>query len=369
VRALNPFVRDPWQTILTAPQWPLVARWGRLLGMEDWRLLAGAPPWTTPVPVDSRTELAACWNRQHFWTSTAMRQALMGRTAVRELEASLKKARSFGRRLVTLPAGRLTSHGALLDLHRSSNHLIRQFGLVTPWRPTPEQLGPPTATDRERRALLAIESVLDLENDGATVFAAEGMLYVVSGREWTDEEYRVRLDALAGVQRSIGVLAFLYSSQSFALAPLTRRLRVLRAGQMMQGRANATEPLLLREQLLYQSLYLGTHLWVVAGRAEPGPGLERHVADALEVCGYFASGTLSPDSRGVRATLPGVESFDPELAERVRRAPGLEARLAAGSAPTPVALFELGTLAVERLTEHLCGLGAPARAVPVAATS
>jgi hypothetical protein len=32
-------------------------------------------------------------------------------------------------------------------------------------------------------------------------------------------------------------------------------------------------------------------------------------------------------------------------------------------------LFELGTLAVERLTEQLCGLGAPAGAVRVAATS
>jgi len=98
-------------------------------------------------------------------------------------------------------------------------------------------------------------------------------------------------------------------------------------------------------------------------------GLERHVADALEACGYFASGTLSPDPCGVRATLPQVASLDPELGERVRRARGLETRLAAGGAPTPAVLFELGTLAVERLTEQLCGLRAPAGAVPVAATS
>jgi hypothetical protein len=93
------------------------------------------------------------------------------------------------------------------------------------------------------------------------------------------------------------------------------------------------------------------------------------VADALEACGYFASGTLSPDPCGVQATLPRVASLDPELGERVRRAPGLEARLAAGGAPRPAALFELGTLAVERLTEQLCRLGAPADAVAVAATS
>jgi predicted nucleotidyltransferase len=360
VRATNPFVRDPWQTIVTAPQWPLVARWGRLLGTEDWRLLAGTPPWTEPAPVDPRTELASWWNRQHFWTSTAVRQALRGQTSVRELEASLKKARGFGRRLVTPAAGPLTTHGALVELHRSAARLIRELGLVTPWRPSPERLGPPTATEREHRSLLAIEAALDLEQDGATVFAAEGLLYVVSGREWTAEEYRVRLDALAGVQRTTGVLTFLYSPQSFALVPVTRRLRILRRGEMMQGPAGAAQPLLLREQLLYQSLYLGTHLWVAAGRADPGPGLERHVADALEACGYFASGTLSPDARGVRDTLAQVASLDPELGERVRRVPGL-------AAPTPPALFELGTLAVERLTEHLCGPGEPAGVAPVAA--
>jgi hypothetical protein len=312
--------------------------------------------------VDSRTELAAWWNRQHFWTSIAVRQALRGQFSVRELEASLKKARGFGRRLVTPAAGPLTTHGALVELHRSAARLISELGLVTRWRPSPERLGPPTATERERRALLAIEAALGLDQDGATVFAAEGFLYVVSGREWTAEEYRVRLDALSGVQRTTGVLTFLYSPQSFALAPVTRRLRILRTGEMMQGPAGAAQPLLLREQLVYQSLYLGTHLWVAAGRTDPGPGLERHVADALEACGYFASGTLSPDARGVRDTLAQVASLDPELGERVRRVPEL-------AAPTPPVLFELGTLAVERLTEHLCGLGEPAGVALVAAAS
>jgi predicted nucleotidyltransferase len=369
VRATNPFVRDPWQTIVTAPQWPLVARWGRLLGTEDWRLLAGTPPWTPPVPVDARTESAAWWNRQHFWTATAVRQALRSQTSVRELEASLKKARHFGRRLVTPAAGPATPHGVLVELDRSAARLVHDLGLAAPWRPSPERTGPPTVTDRELRALRAIEAVLDLERDGATVLAIESVLYIVSGRAWTAEEYRVRLDALAEIQRSTGVLAFLYSPASFALAPLTRRLRVLRAGEMMRGPADAAEPVLLREQLLYQSLYLGTHLWVVAGRAKPGHGLERHVADALEACGYFASGTLSPDARDARATLAQVASLDPELGERVRRAQGLEARLAVEGALTPPLLFELGTLAVERLTELLSGLGAPADGVPVAAGS
>jgi predicted nucleotidyltransferase len=360
VRMLNPFVRDPWQTIVTAPQWPLVARWGRLIGIEDWRLLAGTPPWTEPAPVDPRTEAAACWNRQHFWTATAVRQALRSQTSVRELEASLKKARHFARRLVTPSSGPATPHAALVELDRSAARLIRDLGLAARWRPSPERLGPPTATDRERRALAAIEAALDLEQDGATVFATEGVLYIVSGRALSAVEYRTRLDALAEIQRSTGVLAFIYSPASFALAPLTRRIRILRAGEMMRGPAEATAPLLLREQLLYQSLYLGTHLWVAAGRAEPGPGLERHVADALEACGYFASGSLSPVARSVRDTLAQVASLDPELGERVRPVRGLEQ-------PTPRVLFEVGTLAVERLTELLCGLGAPADRVPVAA--
>jgi Nucleotidyltransferase domain len=360
VRSLNPFVRDPWQTIVTAPQWPLVARWGRLLGMGDWRLLAGTPPWTEPVPVDPRTEAAAWWNRQHFWTATAVRQALRSQTSVRELEASLKKARHFARRLVTPSSGPATPHAALVELDRSAARLIRDLGLAARWRFSPERLGPPTATDRERRALAAMEAALDLEQDGATVLAMEGVLYLVSGRALSAEEYRVRLDALAEVRRSTGVLGFPYSPASFALAPLTRRLRVLREGEMMRGPAEAAEPLLLREQLLYQSLYLGTHLWVAAGRAKPGPGLERHVADAMEACGYFASGTLSPDARGVRETLAEVASLDPELGERLRPVRGLEQ-------PMPPVLFEVGTLAVERLTELLSGPGTPAARVPAAA--
>ena len=369
VRALNPFVRDPWQTIVSEPQWPLVSRWGRLLGTEEWRLLAGAPPWPAPGEVDRRTELAAWWNRQHFWTMTAVRQTLRRQTSLRELEASLKKARSFGRRLLAPPPGSLSPEGALVELDRSTARVMGELGLATRWRPSPERLGLPTPTERERRALRAIEAALDLDQDGASVIAMEGFLYLVSGRAWTAEEYRVRLEALAGVQGATGVVTFLYSAPAFALAPLTRRLRVLRAGEMLGGTAGGAEPLLLREQLLYQSLYLGTHLWVAAGRADPGPGLERHVADALEACGFFASGTLSPDARGVRATLAEVASLDPELWERVRGARGLEARLAAGSAPAPAVLFELGTLAAERLTEHLCGHGASAGGAAIAAAS
>jgi hypothetical protein len=362
VRSLNPFVRDPWQTILTAPQWPLVGRYGRLLGTEDWRLLAGTPPWAEPAPVDRRTERAAWWNRQYFWTATAVRQALLGRTSVRELEASLKKARIFARRLETPITGPATPHEALVELDRSAAGLTRELGLPAAWRPRSERLASSQATDRERRGLRAIEAAIDLDLDGATVIATEWVLCVVTGRALTAEEYRVRLGALAEVRRSTGVRASLYSRVSFALAPLTRRLKVLREGEMMRGPAAASEPLLLREQLLYQSLYLGTHLWVAAGRAKPGRGLERHVADALEACGYFASGTLSPDARGVGETLEQVASLDPELGERLRPMPGLER-------PTPAVLFEIGTLAVERLTEHLSGLGEPADRLPVAAAS
>ena len=362
VRSLNPFVRDPWQTIVTASQWPLVGRYGRLFGTEDWRLLTGTPPWGEPEPVDPRVELAAWWNRQHFWTATAVRQMLTSRTSVRELESSLKKARRFARRLETPAAGPATPQGALVELDRSAARLARDLGLPAAWRPSAERLGPPTASDRERRALRAIESALDLERDGATVLASEGVLYVVSGRALTAEEYRVRLAALAEVRRGTGVLALLYSQAAFALTPLTRRLRVLRAGEMMRGPADGADPHLLREQLLYQSLYLGTHLWVAAGRSKPGPGLERHVADALEACGGFAGGARSPDAGGVRDTLARVAPLDPELAERLRKVRGLER-------PTPSVLFEVGSLAVERLTEHLLRLGEPAGRVPVAAAS
>ena len=374
VRVLNPFVRDAWQTIVTEPQWPLVARYGCLFGTEDWRLLAGEEPWPAAAPVDQRLrrlQLAAWWNRQHFWTSTAVRQALRGQTALRALEGSLKKARSFGSRITAgIAPGPPALHSALWELDRSAAWLVHALALsAAPVRILPERPGPVAPTARERRALLEIGAALDLERDGITVIGTEGFLVLVTEREWTSEEYRTGFDALARVYRTTGMLTCLYSQRSFALAPLTRRFRILRAGNSITGAAVPAAPLLLREQLLYQSLYLGTNLWVAAGRSNPGKGLERHVADALEACGFFLTGELRRDPRGVREALAEVESLDQELSGRLQRVPGLHRCLSAGSEPEPAELFELGTVVAERLAEILARLDARAGHVSVAAAS
>lgn len=369
VRGLNPFVRDAWQTIVTQSQWPLVARFGSLIGTDDWRLLEGEAPWTgAAAPLPERLRLAAWWNRQHFWTSTAVRQTLRGQTSLRELEGSLKKARSFARRISDRPTGALSLHGALAELDGSATRLTSQLMLDRPSiRPPAEHLDLATPTARERRALLQLEAELDLERDGITVVATEGFLVLITGRSWMAEEYRMGLEALALVYRATGMLTFLYSPNSFALAPLTRRLRLLRAGDSSIGAAVPAVPLLLREQLLYQSLYLGTHLWVAAGRADPG--LERHVADALDACRFFLTGELSRDPLGVRQALALVEPLDQGLSHRLRRVPGLARALAAGTDLEPAELFEVGTTAAERLAEILAGLDLRSDQVRVAAVS
>jgi hypothetical protein len=165
------------------------------------------------------------------------------------------------------------------------------------------------------------------------------------------------------------MLTFLYSQRSFALAPLTRRFRILQAGGSITGPAVPAEPLLLREQLLYQSLYLGTHLWVAAGRSNPGKGLQRHVADALEACGFFLTGELCRDPRSIPEALAQVESVDQELSGRLQRVPGLHRRLSAGSEPEPAELFELGSVVAERLAEILAGLDVRSGHVHLAAAS
>jgi len=356
---------------VTEAQWPLVARYGYLFGTDDWRLLAGEEPWPAAAPVDQRLRLAAWWNRQHFWTSTAARQALRGQTSLRALESSLKKARSFGSRISDrIAPGPLALDSALWELDGSAARLVHQLELSpSSIRIPPESPGPVAPTAPERRALLEIGAAFDLERDGITVIATDGFLVLVTEQEWTAEEYRMRFEALARVYRTTGMLTFLYSQRSFALAPLTRRFRILRAGDSITGAAVPAAPLLLREQLLYQSLYLGTHLWVAAGRSNPGKGLERHVADALEACRFFLTGELRRDPRGLREALGEVESLDQELSGRLRRVPGLHRCLTAGSEPEPAELFELGTVVAERLAEILAGLDARSGHVRVAAAS
>jgi GT2 family glycosyltransferase/predicted nucleotidyltransferase len=351
VRWLNPCLRDRWQTILTAPQWPLVARYGPLLGLESWRLLHGAPPWGEPeLVVEPRLEAAAWWNRQRFWTETAIHQALRQQTAIRELPASLKKARQFAARLGTPFAAPPSPGAALVDLDRSAARLIRDHQLNAHWRPAAERLGTAMGSPQQRRALAAVELAIDLDRDGATVLATDDWLYLISARELSETEYRLRIAALTEVHRDTGVPVFPCSAAAFALALITRRLGILRAGELLRGPANEAEPLLLCEQLLYQSLYLGTHLWVVAGRSTPGPGLERHVAAALEACAYFATGTLWADPPDLPLLLGQFAALDHELSRRLPLLPS-------GQPPTPPQLFEIGTIAVERLCALLCDGG------------
>jgi Nucleotidyltransferase domain len=368
VRGLNPFVRDAWQTIVTQSQWPLVARYGSLFGTDDWHLLAGEAPWAgAAAPVPERLGLAAWWNRQHFWTTTAMGQALRAQTSLRALEGSLRKARTFAGRISDQPTGAPSLHDALLELDRSAARLIDHLQLSSPW-PPPGNLELATPTARERRALLQLGAELDLERDGITVVATDGFLVLITGSDWTAEEYRTGLEALARVYRATGMLAFLYSPRSFALAPLTRRLRVLRAGDSSIGAAVPAEPLLLREQLFYQSLYLATHLWVAAGRSDPA-GLERHVANALDACRFFVTGELKRDPLCLREALAQIESLDQGLSHRLRPVPGLERALFAGIDLEPAELFEVGMVVVEWLAEIMAGFDVRSDQVRVAAAS
>ena len=374
VRVVNPFVRDAWQTIITEAQWPLVARYGYLFGVEEWRRIGGQDPWTGAAPgqVDERLLLAAHWNRQHLWTTLAQRQALRGETSLRALGASLKKARSFADKISTRlgpgvdhePA---TLPHALRQLARSAERLVHALDLdLSPDALRPAAAVPVEPAPRERRALDALAAAVDLDRDVA-IISTEGQLLLVTGGEWSLGRYAAALDALAGVYRTTGVPALIHSAASLALAPLRRRLRVLRAtgGDATSGMLLA--PLLLREQMLYQALFAGTHIWVAPARPDPRASLAAHLADALEHCTFFLTGELRRDERPWRDALAEVASLDPPVADRLRRVPALRELLSPGREPDASELFELGSLVAGRLAELLLAAGSPAAAAPAAA--
>jgi predicted nucleotidyltransferase len=356
VRTLNPFVRDVWQTIVTEPQWPLVGRYGYLYATEDWRLIIGNEPWSAPSPVDERLLLAASWNRQHFWTALAVQQAQQGKTALRGLEGSLKKAGSFARKIERADGSRagegpLSLPVALYELTQSAERLMHRLDLSTFRRihqGAEAELDQPTP--KESRALREISGSIDLERDIIAVVSVEGFLVLVTEREWTVQDYAAVQDLLSRVYQLTRMVTLIHSEKSFALAPLWRGMRVLRRGD---GITSLPEPLLLPEQLLYQSLYIGTHLWVAPGRHNPRRTLEVHVGSALELYGYFLAGRLPSAKHSAREALAELTALDPEITARLQQVPGLPAHLSGESELDASDLFELGSIVAERLAEFL----------------
>jgi glycosyltransferase involved in cell wall biosynthesis len=355
VRFLNPFVRDAWQTILPEPQWPLVARYGWLFGTGDWRLVAGEEPWRVAGRTDQRLLLAAWWNRQHLWTRTAMCQALRGQTSLRALEGSLKKARFYADRIsAQVSSDPLDVAGALRGLDRSAAQLMEQLDLARARTSiSPDCLGAATPTALERRALLEIGAAIDLKRGGTAVIGTEDLMVLVSDGTWSDDEYRKGLEVLRQVYRTTGLLTFVYSRRAFALAPLMRRLRILEPGVSLGDAGLRAQPLLVEEQLLYQSLYLATNLWVAAGRLKDTKGLEHHVINVLEASEFFLTGTMRREDRDLRATLTVVESLDLELRSRLQQSRALHRPPRDAIGIESKELFELGAIASERLAEIL----------------
>ncbi len=372
VRLLNPFVRDVWQTILTRAQWPLFERYGYLFGNEDWRRLGGGVPWTGATPVNERLMLAAHWYRQHLWTAVAVDEALKGQRSLRGLDGSLKEARSFAKKL----RERIASGSAVPDLYTappeesgwcavawsvrelasSADLLMRELDVrPTLARAVLAENGLAEPAPREARALAGIAEALDLD-DLIAVIGTEGFIVLVTDGVWSLLEYARTLKALAGVYRETGVLTFIHTEASFSLAPLRRRLRVLRARQLRPAPQSPVVPFLFREQLLYQSLFIGTNIWIAAGMPEPRVSLEPQVLNALETYAFLLTGELDRDARPLRDALHHVASLDADLRRRVHEARDLSVLSATDSDPNAEQLFELGSVVFERLANTVAKL-------------
>ncbi len=369
VRLLNPLVRDVWQTILTRAQWPLVERYGYLFGVEEWRSLGGSAPWKGTAPVNERLVLAAHWNRQHLWTAVAVSQALKEQRSLRGLGGSLKKARSFAAKLrERIPSGPkvrdpyttgVEESGwcavawSVRELASSADLLMRELDV----RPALARAiladnGLTEPAPREGRALAIIAEELDLD-DLIAVIGTEGSLILVTAGTWTLLEYARTLKALARVYHATGVLTFIHTEASFSLAPLRRSLRVLRSRPQRQAPHSPAVPFLLREQLLYQSLFVGTNIWIAAGQRDPRASLRQHVLDALETYAFFITGELLRDERSLHDALQHVAAMDADLRRRLYETRELSELVANSSDPTAEQLFELGSAVFERLASSI----------------
>ncbi|MBC7790754.1 MAG: hypothetical protein H7Z74_12470 [Anaerolineae bacterium] len=369
-RLLNPLVRDVWQTIVTRAQWPLVERYGYLFGAEEWRSLGGAVPWKNSAPLNERLMLAAHWNRQHFWTTMAVRKAFEAQRSMQGLGGSLKRARFFATRLREriAPGSEIPDQYAdwaedwcavawsVRDLARSADLLMRELdmkpGLVQSICAEYQRVQP---SSLESRALASMAEAVELD-ELIAIIGTEGCIVLVNDGTWSLLEYARTLKALALVRRETGVLTFIHTESSFALAPLRGRLRVLRSRLPLQASHGPALPLLLREQLLCQSLYMGTDIWMAAGEKDPRAALEPRVLDALETYAFFLTGELHRDERSWREALQLVSSQDADLRRRLYETRELADLISTGIDPNAEQLFELGSIVFERLASTVVTL-------------
>lgn len=361
VRWVNPLVRDVWQTFLPEAHWPLLERFGYLFEVDEWRLLRGIAPPGESAPPNRRLLCAAWWNRQHFWTTVAVRQALCGEVSLRALPASLKKAERFAARIRDSLGEDCGGHlnpryepsldlsDAMVALDRSAKLLIDSLGLDAAGETgVPSAAGAAaSASASERSILAALSSRFDLERDFAHAIGRDGYLVLIPKTDWSAAQHAEAIGAFRAAYREGGILPCVYSRAAYSLALFREPPRVL-LGADAFTRGCCEGPRLLAEQFLYLALHVCGNMWVAPGRPDAARALESHIVHALEMSLFFVTGEAAvPRPSTLGEWLERAQAGDGELAAGLRGA-GIR-QTADGSDKCDAELFELGLIVAERL--------------------
>jgi len=324
LRRWNPLVRDAWQMLLGDTDWPLVERYPALFQVGEWRGLDGRGPEVHAAEVDERLVLAARWNRLHLWTDSALRHVLApaawSSVAALEFAAAEKKAAALAAALAGTPAPRrrrpppadaaqaLARTSDLVGRLEDGASLVAQRAGLAP--PAPPFAA--AATDDAERALVA---ALRRAPEAARLHAAvvhSGMVAVVTRDALPAGERATLLRALRPIASELRRRFFVYSPLSFAMAPVCEPVRVVAvaADPAPPDEAAPAEPLLLREQLLYESLFACSELRTTAARPAGDPGLAYLTRRFARLLLYLEQGRLERDGA---AALAAVAAARPDV--------------------------------------------------------
>lgn len=347
-RRLDPSLRDEWQFLIGALEWPLLERHGGLLEMDRWCDETGRRPFRNVPPPSPRLQLAHDWRRHDQWTETAMRFGLPRpgqpadgvRFAACEKKASVLAARLLGRAEPSRRRPPPRSTEEFLDRAASLLALrdrcaSRVFAEIE--SPRPLRLSVPTNLPSDTR-LLDVAAAIGETWPLAAVLWQAGVACVVTTEALDEGDWVGILRRIDECGPIPGARSVPYSQRVFSLgAPLLPRRTVTAAPALRSGSAEPMQLLLLREQLFCEALFVGADLRILANRPAPaeGPPL---ITDKLACfVSYFALGVFVPQGGGALEAL--------HRAGRVEEIPP--------SGSSPARWYELNTALFAQLVEVL----------------
>src|SRR5882724_8099305 len=98
-KALNPFIKDWWQTWILESEWPVFAYYWYVYDIVDWHLLSGKEFPCQLLPIDSMVCAATTWFQEFMWFQTALLNWPQVKGSTKKFGTSMRKVAIFSERL------------------------------------------------------------------------------------------------------------------------------------------------------------------------------------------------------------------------------------------------------------------------------